>query len=52
MIGLPTESNVYNIHVKNSDFEGVTAEPVKVIGKVHDVKFENLIINGEKVESF
>ena len=52
MIGLPTESNVYNIYVKNSDFEGVTAEPVKVTGKVHDVKFENLVINGEKVESF
>ena len=51
IIGLPTESNVYNIHVKNSDFEGVTTEPVKITGLVHDVKFDNLVINGEKIKN-
>lgn len=48
--GLEESSQIYNIHVKNCNFTGVTDEPVRRTGQSHDVHFEDLIINGKPVQ--
>lgn len=45
IIALDTCTNVYDINVKNCRFNGVKAGN-SIKGKVRDVRFENLIING------
>ncbi len=45
-------TNVYNVKVSDSDFSGVTStDPVNYIsGKTDNIVFDNLTINGKKVE--
>ncbi len=45
--GLDDADNIYNINVENCQFNGVTKMPVERTGKSHDIKFDNLLINGE-----
>ena len=52
IIGLEEGTNVYDISVKNCDFNGVTDEKKNSIsGLTDNIVFENLKINGEIVES-
>ena len=43
--GLEDEDQVYNVHVRNCTFSGLSADPVKATGKSHDIYFENLTTN-------
>ena len=43
--GLEDSSQIYNINVKNCKFNGLTDIPVKMTGKSHDVKFENISLS-------
>lgn len=43
--GLDDEDRVYNVHVKNCTFNGLSADPIKATGKSHDIYFENLTTN-------
>lgn len=43
--GLEDSSQIYNINVKNCTFNGLTDIPVKMTGKSHDVKFENISLS-------
>lgn len=45
--GLDESDNVYNIHIKNCRFEGLTAEPLYKTGKCHDIKLENVTVSAE-----
>ena len=47
--GLEEESRIYDIHVSNCHFDGVTDEPVRITGQNHDVHFHKLTINGQLV---
>ena len=47
--GLEDADNIYNIHVKDCRFNGVTDEPVKRTGKSHNIFFDNVYINGNPV---
>ena len=47
--GLEDQSQIYNINITDCDFEGVTDKPIIYSGRSHDIHFNNLIINGEKV---
>ncbi len=49
VIGLNNVENVYDIDVKNCEFNGVHKQPVKITGKTRDIKFDNLHINGSLV---
>ena len=49
IIGRDSLENVYDINIKNCKFDGVVKEPVKITGKTHNVKFDNLVINGSLV---
>lgn len=49
IIGRDAVENVYDIHVKNCQFNGVVKQPVKITGKTRNVKFDNLFINGSLV---
>ena len=49
IIGRDSLENVYDINIKNCKFDGVVKEPVKIIGKTRNVKFDNLVINGSLV---
>ena len=49
IIGRDSLENVYDINIKNSKFDGVVKEPVKITGKTRNVKFDNLVINGSLV---
>lgn len=40
--GLEESDQVYNIHVKNCTFNGLSANPIETSGKSHDVHFENV----------
>jgi polygalacturonase len=52
LIGLDEGTNIYDISVKNSEFNGVTdREMNSITGQVAGVVFENLKINGEAVKS-
>lgn len=44
--GLDDVDNIYNINVIDCRFNGVTGKPIMVTGKVHDIHFDNLYING------
>ncbi len=44
--GLEESDNVYDIHLRNCSFNGVTDQSVKVTGRTHDIRFEKLFING------
>lgn len=47
--GLDDHDEIYNIHIDNCQFTGVTDEPVKRTGKSHDLFFNNLMVNGSLV---
>ncbi|MBQ4041895.1 MAG: glycoside hydrolase, partial [Prevotella sp.] len=47
--GLEDQSQIYNINITDCDFEGVTDKPIIYSGRSHDIHFNNLVINGEKV---
>lgn len=47
--GLEEADSVYNIHVKDCTFDGVSGEKIRMTGKSHDIRFDNLRINGEMV---
>ena len=47
--GLEDQSQIYNINIKDCDFEGVTDAPIIYSGRSHDIHFDNVIINGKKV---
>lgn len=49
IIGRDSLENVYDINIKNCNFDGVVKEPVKITGKTRNVKFDNLVINGSLV---
>ncbi len=44
--GLPDDICVYNINLKNCDFNGVKADGNRISGKTKDINFDNLKING------
>lgn len=44
--GLEESCNIYNVEVKNCTFEGVKDEPVRRTGQSRNVRFENLVVNG------
>lgn len=43
--GLDEEDRVYNVHVKNCTFNGLSADPIKATGKSHGIYFENISTN-------
>ncbi len=47
--GLDDADEIYNIHVDNCKFDGVTSQAVKRTGKSHDLYFNNLVVNGSTV---
>ena len=47
--GLDDTDNIYNIHVEDCQFNGVTEMPVERTGKSHDIYFDNLFVNGSLV---
>ena len=49
IIGRDAVENVYDIQVKNCQFNGVSKLPVKITGKTRNVKFDNLFINGSLI---
>ena len=49
LIGYEDKAVISNVTVKNCKFDGVQKEPVKVVGKTENVKYENLFINGSLV---
>ena len=52
LIGLDEGTNIYDISVKNCEFNGVTDDAKNnITGLIDNVVFENLKINGELVES-
>lgn len=55
LLGVQDECNVYNINVKNCEWNGVKGGKDglnSIGGKFRDIHFDNLKINGETVESF
>lgn len=40
--GLEEEDQIYNINVKNCQFNNLAAQPIQISGKSHDVKFEGI----------
>ena len=49
--GLDEESNIHDIHIKNCTFNGVQDQPVRRTGKSHNIRFDNLVINGKTILS-
>ena len=49
VIGRNNVENVYDINVKDCEFNGVHKKPVQITGKTRDIKFDNLHINGSLV---
>ena len=49
IVALEDAPNVYNIHVNNCNFTGVTTSPVIVSGWTHDLDFKGLVVNGKPV---
>ena len=49
IIGLNEIENVYDVTVKDCNFTGVVKQPVKMTGKTRNVKFDNLMINGNLI---
>ncbi len=49
VIGFDDRVSVYNINVKNCQFDGVSDEPIYRTGRVEDMKFDNLCVNGSPV---
>lgn len=49
IVALEDTPNVYNIHVNNCNFTGVTISPVIVSGWTHDLDFKGLVVNGKPV---
>lgn len=47
--GIEEADNIYNINVKNCTFNGVENDKVQITGKVHDIHFDNVMINGSQV---
>ena len=47
--GLEDADNIYNIHVNNCHFNGVSDQAVMKTGKSHDLYFDNLFVNGSLV---
>lgn len=47
--GLDESSQIYDIHVTDCRFDGVTDEPVRRTGLQHDIQFKRLRINGQAV---
>ena len=43
--GLDDQDQIYNINVKNCSFSNLSAKPVEITGKSHDVKLENISVN-------
>ena len=44
--GIEEADNIYNIHVKNCQFNGVWDRPIDRSGKSHDIYFDNFTVNG------
>lgn len=51
IIGLDSATNVYNIEVSNSAFDGVTSGGNSVTGLTRDIRLKNVTINGSLVLS-
>ncbi len=49
LIGYEDKAVISNVSIKNCKFDGVQKEPVKIVGKTENVKFDNLTINGSLV---
>ncbi len=49
LIGLEDATNIYDVSVTNSTFNGVTGKPVDITGGVAGIHFENLRVNGELI---
>ncbi len=47
--GITEDEAVYDIHVRNCRFNGVTGEPFVKENRIRDIEFENLFINGKVV---
>lgn len=47
--GLDSACNIYNVRLKDCRFEGVTDQPVRRTGLSRDVRFEQVVINGQEV---
>ena len=45
VVGMPNDCQVYDVDVKNCQFNGVT-EGNKMTGQYRDIRFDNLMING------
>ncbi len=51
IVGFNDRTNVYNINVTNSKFDGVYGKPVYITGLAKDVNFDNFYVNGSLVLS-
>lgn len=49
IIGLNNIENVYDIHLKNCHFNGVSRQPVSVTGKTRNVTYDNVSVNGSLI---
>ena len=49
--GLDEVDNIYNINLKNCQFNGVWDSPMERTGRSHDLHFDNLSINGSQLIS-
>lgn len=49
--GLEEADNIYNINIKNCQFNGVWDSPMERTGNSHDLHFDNLTINGSQLLS-
>lgn len=50
LIGLEDECNIYDVNVKNCNWDGVKKNDHRLQGKFRDVNFEGLTINGQPYE--
>ena len=49
--GLDEVDNIYNINIKNCQFNGVWDSPMERTGNSHDLHFDNLTVNGSQLLS-
>jgi len=47
--GLEEESQIYDVHIRDCSFTGVTDQPVRLTGKSHNIFYENLTVNGKTI---
>lgn len=51
VVAIDDDTNVYNINLKNCQFNGVQDKPVYITGKTRDFNYENYTVNGRPVLS-